>query len=123
MKNGRRELRRLLTTRQQVILVTPTPHVQVSLDVQSVNGAKQVIPYVVAIEDAKLGYDLKVFNVGPSGRSTIAQSGSVSVQAGKRIAVSSVTVTPQVGGKCEADLTLSQGGNSIGHYALDCSAK
>ena len=103
--------------------MTPSPYVQVSLDVQSVNGARQVIPYVVSAEDVKLGYDLKVFNVGPSGRSTIAQSGSVSVQAGKRTAVSSVTVTPQVGGKCEVDMTLSQGGNPIGRYSLDCSAK
>jgi hypothetical protein len=101
----------------------PISDVQVSFDVHSVNGATLVVPYVVAAEDVKLAYDLKVVKMSPFGRSNASQSGNLALHAGERRAVSTLVMTPQKGDSCHASLTLSQPGSEARTFTADCSVK
>jgi hypothetical protein len=101
----------------------PISDVQVSFDVHSANGATMVVPYVVTVDAVKLSYDLKVIEAGPFGKANASQSGSLTMAAGERRAVSSLVMTPRKGDSCHATLTLSQAGNDVGTFTADCSVK
>jgi hypothetical protein len=98
-------------------------NLHVWFDVNSNNGQTLIVPYVTSAHDVRLRYELKVLNSGEAGSSNISQEGTLSVPAGKPKAVSSVQVTPQVGGKCEVDLTLGDGDQQAGQYSFDCGVK
>ncbi len=92
-------------------------------DVDTHQGHSYVVPYVRSERDARLRYDLKILNTGKAGTSSISQGGTIRLSAGQPQAVSSVRVSPQTGGNCEVDLTLSEGDGQLGQYTFDCGVK
>ena len=82
-----------------------------------------VVPYVEWAREARLEYQLNVVNTGGTGTSNVSQGGTISVSPGRVQAVSTVRVSPQVGGTCEVELTLRERGKKIGQYSYDCTAK
>jgi hypothetical protein len=109
------------TFREQDMM--PISDIQVSFDVHSADGATLVVPYVIAAEDVKLAYDLKVVEIGPFGRLNTSQSGSLAMHAGERSAVATLVMNPQKGDSCNARLTLSQAGGEVRTFTADCGMK
>lgn len=101
----------------------PISDVQVSFDVHSINGTTLVVPFVVAAEDVKLAYDLKVVKLGSSGQSNASQSGSLAMRVGERRAVSKLVMSLQKGDSCNASLALNQPGEAAKTFTVDCSLK
>lgn len=92
-------------------------------DANSNQSQVVVVPYVEWAREARLEYQLNVVNTGRTGTSNVSQGGTISVSPGRIQAVSTVQVAPQVGGRCEVDLTLREGDKEIGRYSYDCTAK
>lgn len=97
--------------------------VLVSFDVASANGAIRVVPYVVSVSDADLGFDLRVFRSGASGTSNVAQMGRLRLRAGESHAVSTLKVSSVKGDVCKVSITLTQAGRVIRTFSTDCGTR
>ncbi|KAF7964200.1 hypothetical protein AWV80_40985 [Cupriavidus sp. UYMU48A] len=98
-------------------------NLQAWLEAHASNGVTAIIAYVSAAREIDLQYDIRLRNSGRGSTSAVSQSGTVHVTQNQRSQVSSMSVTPVPGGKCEVGLTLRDGNIVVGQYTLDCSAK
>ncbi|CAG9181716.1 curli-like amyloid fiber formation chaperone CsgH [Cupriavidus pinatubonensis] len=98
-------------------------NLQAWLESHAGNGMTTIVAYVSAARETDLQYNIRLRNSGQGSSSAVAQSGMVHVGQNQPSQVSTMTVTPVRGGKCEVGLTLREGNAVVGQYTLDCSAK
>jgi hypothetical protein len=93
---------------------------QVWLDTVPESVPAVVVPYVRTDRDARLAWRIRLVKAGPSGSSTILQSGAVDAPAGTPRALSKVSVGSQPGDACRIDIELREGANQRGAFSFDC---
>jgi len=98
-------------------------NLQAWFDVHAANGITVIAPYVSAAREVELQFDVRLLSTGQGSSSNVSQAGTLHVVPGRPSQVSSLTVTPQPGGRCEVGLTLRDGTKVVGRYTLDCSRK
>lgn len=103
-------------------MVLATAHVNLEAWLHTVAGTSPsvVISYVKSPVDGDVHYVLTVTKSGPSGTSTVDQSGNVRVRAGEPAALSRFSVNAGLRDTCRVDLTLSVNQQAATSHRFEC---
>jgi hypothetical protein len=93
---------------------------QVWLDTIPGSVPAVVVPYVRTDRDVRLSYRIRLVKSGPSGSSSIVQSGAVEAQAGTPRELSKVSVASQPGDACRIEIEMRDGANQRQAFRFDC---
>lgn len=96
---------------------------QVWLETSSVAQTSIIIPHVQSETERQLTYRITTTREGPSGRSSIGQSGEVHLQADHATALSRMAIRRDSEDDCRITLTLSEAESSERHYEFLCPGK
>jgi hypothetical protein len=93
---------------------------QVWLDTIPGSVPAVVVPYVRTDRDARLAWRIRLVKAGPSGSSSIVQSGAVDAPAGSPRELSKVSVASQPGDACRIEIEMREGANERRAFRFDC---
>jgi hypothetical protein len=93
---------------------------QVWLDTLPGSVPAVVVPYVRTDRDSRLAYRIQLVKAGPSGSSSIVQSGAVNAAAGTPRELSKVSVASQPGGACHIEIEMRESANERRVFRFDC---
>lgn len=96
---------------------------QVWLETSSVAQTSIIIPHVQSETERQVTYRITTTREGPSGRSSIGQSGEVLLQAAHATALSRMAIRRETDDTCRITLVLSEAETSEHRYEFECPDK
>lgn len=95
-------------------------NVQVWLETSSVAQTSIIIPHVQSNIPQSLTYQITTTQEGPSGRSSIGQSGKADVHANQATALSRLAIRRNVTDSCQIALLIRTADRTEHHYEFPC---
>jgi curli production protein len=96
--------------------------IQVWLETAARTNPEIIVPYVRTAASKTLRYDVRTVQEGANGRSNMAQSGAVTVQANVATPLVRMSVTRSRQDYCHIEIVITEGHSTRQDYHFECPA-